>query len=97
MRSYLLNELFFNQNSETMTKNEESIEERLIHENKINEQDLMQNHFLQLQHQMDQLQREHHQQLEDLLARQDKLAYQLYGQKGKQVLCQGTRHGEERM
>ena len=45
MRSYLLNELFFNQNSETMTKNEESIEERLIHENKINEQDLMQNHF----------------------------------------------------
>ena len=52
---------------------------------------------MQLQHQMDQLQREHHQQLEDLLARQDKLAYQLYGQKGKQVLCQGTRHGEERM
>ena len=83
MRSYLLNELFFNQNSETMTKNEESVEERLIHENKINEQDLMQNHFLQLQHQMDQLQHEHHRQLEDLLARQDKLAYQLYGQQRK--------------
>nr|CAN69864.1 hypothetical protein VITISV_032438 [Vitis vinifera] len=79
-----------------MTKNEESIEERLIHENKINEQDLMQNHFLQLQHQMDQLQREHHQQLEDLLARQDKLAYQLYGQKGKQnsrqPLCKLIHH-----
>ena len=59
-----------------MTWDGELVEEGLTRESELNEQDSMQNWLAQLQHQMDQQHREYRQQLKNLLARQDELAYQ---------------------
>ena len=59
-----------------MTRDGELFEEGLTRESELNEQDSMKNWLAQLQHQKDQQHRKYRQRLENLLARQDELAYQ---------------------